>query len=49
MARLLGRKTTPLGGKGFDYLCYSGDVWAYQAAVKAGVDGIRAACAGDGR
>lgn len=32
--------------KGFDYLCYSGDVWAYQAAVKAGVDGIRAACEG---
>ncbi len=31
-------------GKGFDFLCYSGDVWAYQAAVKAGVDGIRAAC-----
>ena len=31
-------------GKGFDYICYSGDVWAYQAAVKAGVDGIRAAC-----
>ena len=30
--------------KGFDYICYSGDVWAYQAAVKAGVDGIRAAC-----
>jgi 2-keto-3-deoxy-L-rhamnonate aldolase RhmA len=34
-------------GKGFDYLCYSGDVWAYQAAVKTGVDGIRAACGGD--
>jgi 2-keto-3-deoxy-L-rhamnonate aldolase RhmA len=32
--------------KGFDYICYSGDVWAYQAAVKAGVDGIRAACGG---
>lgn len=32
--------------KGFDFLCYSGDVWAYQAAVKAGVDGIRAACGG---
>lgn len=32
--------------KGFDYLCYSGDVWVYQAAVKAGVDGIRAACEG---
>lgn len=30
--------------KGFDFICYSGDVWAYQAAVKAGVDGIRAAC-----
>ena len=30
--------------KGFDYICYSGDVWAYQAAVKAGVDGIREAC-----
>lgn len=34
--------------KGFDFLCYSGDVWAFQAAVKAGVDGIRAAC-GAGR
>ena len=32
--------------KGFDYICYSGDVWVYQAAVKAGVDGIRAACGG---
>ena len=32
--------------KGFDYICYSGDVWAYQAAVKAGVDGIRSACEG---
>ncbi|MFO1039538.1 MAG: aldolase/citrate lyase family protein [Geminicoccaceae bacterium] len=30
--------------KGFDFLCYSGDVWVFQAAVKAGVDGIRAAC-----
>jgi 2-keto-3-deoxy-L-rhamnonate aldolase RhmA len=30
--------------KGFDFICYSGDVWAYQAAVKAGVDGIRQAC-----
>ena len=32
--------------KGFDFLCYSGDVWVYQAAVKAGIDGIRAACGG---
>jgi 2-keto-3-deoxy-L-rhamnonate aldolase RhmA len=32
--------------RGFDFICYSGDVWAYQAAVKAGVDGIRAACGG---
>jgi 2-keto-3-deoxy-L-rhamnonate aldolase RhmA len=28
--------------RGFDFLCYSGDVWALQAAVKAGVEGIRA-------
>jgi 2-keto-3-deoxy-L-rhamnonate aldolase RhmA len=32
--------------RGFDFLCYSGDVWAFQAAVKAGVDGLRAACTG---
>lgn len=31
--------------QGFDFICYSGDVWAYQAAVRAGVDGIRAGCA----
>lgn len=30
--------------KGFDFICYSGDVWVYQAGLKAGVDGIRAAC-----
>ncbi|MEZ5666955.1 MAG: aldolase/citrate lyase family protein [Alphaproteobacteria bacterium] len=33
--------------KGFDFICYSGDVWVYQAGLKAGVDGIRAACAGN--
>ncbi|HEX2528316.1 MAG TPA: aldolase/citrate lyase family protein [Geminicoccus sp.] len=32
-------------GKGFDFLCYSGDVWTYQAALKAGIDGLRAGCA----
>lgn len=32
--------------RGFDFICYSGDVWAYQAAVKAGIDGIRDACGG---
>lgn len=31
--------------RGFDFLCYSGDVWALGAAVKAGVDGIRAGVA----
>ena len=31
--------------KGFDYICYSGDVWVYQAALQAGVADIRAACA----
>lgn len=33
--------------KGFDFLCYSGDVWALGAAVKAGVDGIRAGIEGE--
>ena len=28
-------------GKGFDFLCWSGDVWALQAAVKAGIDTMR--------
>ena len=32
--------------RGFDFLCYSGDVWALQAAVEAGVEGIRAGIAG---
>jgi 2-keto-3-deoxy-L-rhamnonate aldolase RhmA len=27
---------------GFDFLCYSGDVWALQGAVQAGIDEIRA-------
>ncbi|WP_159710121.1 HpcH/HpaI aldolase family protein [Geminicoccus flavidas] len=31
-------------GKGFDFLCYAGDVWTYQAAVKSGIDGLRAGC-----
>jgi len=34
--------------RGFDFLCYSGDVWALQAAVRAGVDGIREAVAATG-
>jgi 2-keto-3-deoxy-L-rhamnonate aldolase RhmA len=31
--------------RGFDFLCYSGDVWALQAAVRAGIEGIRAGIA----
>jgi 2-keto-3-deoxy-L-rhamnonate aldolase RhmA len=31
-----------LNKEGFDFVCYSGDVWALGAAVKAGVDAIRA-------
>jgi 2-dehydro-3-deoxyglucarate aldolase/4-hydroxy-2-oxoheptanedioate aldolase len=27
---------------GFDFICYAGDVWVFQAAVRAGVDAIRA-------
>lgn len=30
--------------KGFEFLCYSGDVWTYQAAVKTGIDALRAGC-----
>jgi 2-keto-3-deoxy-L-rhamnonate aldolase RhmA len=32
--------------KGFDFLCYSGDVWLLQAAIRAGVEGLRAVCGG---
>ena len=32
--------------QGFDFVCYSGDVWVFQSALKSGVDGIRAACKG---
>ncbi len=32
-------------GKGFEFLCYAGDVWTYQAAVKSGIDGLRSGCA----
>jgi 2-keto-3-deoxy-L-rhamnonate aldolase RhmA len=28
-------------GKGFDFICWSGDVWALQAAVRAGIDAMR--------
>jgi 2-dehydro-3-deoxyglucarate aldolase/4-hydroxy-2-oxoheptanedioate aldolase len=28
--------------RGFDFLCWSGDVWALQAAVRDGLDAIRA-------
>ena len=31
-----------LANQGFDFICYSGDVWVFQAGVKAGVDAIRA-------
>jgi 2-keto-3-deoxy-L-rhamnonate aldolase RhmA len=31
-----------LNRAGFDFICYSGDVWALGSAVKAGIDGIRA-------
>lgn len=34
-------------GQGCDFICYSGDVWVFQAALKAGVDGIRAGCRGN--
>ena len=30
--------------KGFDVLCYSGDLWVYQQALNAGIKEIRSAC-----
>ncbi len=38
-----------LNKDGFDFICYSGDVWALQAAVKAGLDDIRAGCVAHSR
>lgn len=31
-----------IAAQGFDFLCWSGDVWALQAAVRAGIDTMRA-------
>ena len=31
-----------LHGQGFDFICYSGDVWALQGAIEAGLTEIRA-------
>lgn len=35
--------------EGFDFICYSGDVWMFQAALKSGVDDVRAGCSGEAR
>ena len=32
--------------EGFDFICYSGDVWIFQAALKDGIDRLRADCKG---
>ena len=32
--------------QGFDFICYSGDVWVFGAALKSGVEGVRAGCKG---
>lgn len=32
--------------QGFDFICYSGDVWVFGAALKSGVDGVRAGAKG---
>jgi len=34
---------------GFDTICYSGDVWLLQAALREGLDGLRAGTRGRGR
>jgi 2-keto-3-deoxy-L-rhamnonate aldolase RhmA len=30
--------------QGFDFICYSGDVWMLQAALSSGIDQLRKAC-----
>jgi 2-keto-3-deoxy-L-rhamnonate aldolase RhmA len=35
--------------RGFDFLCYAGDVWLLGAAIKSGVDGLREGCTGSPR
>lgn len=47
--RALGRLTAAidegiaLHKQGYDFICYSGDIWALQTHVKTGIDAIRAA------
>lgn len=41
------RSGVELFGNGFDFICYSGDVWLFQAALAQAVGEIRAGCAGD--
>jgi len=44
----LGRLVTDVGAglaeveEGWDTLCYHGDVWLLQVAIRQGIDGIRA-------
>ena len=33
-----------LFGEGFDFICYSGDVWLLQQAMREGAEGLRAVC-----
>jgi 2-keto-3-deoxy-L-rhamnonate aldolase RhmA len=35
--------------RGFDFVCWSGDVWALQEAVRGGIDAIRAGVGSDAR
>lgn len=36
-----------LAKEGWDLICYHGDVWLYQSAIRQGVDGIRSGLAAD--
>ncbi len=33
-------------GQGFDFVCYSGDVWVFQSALKSAVSAVRDGCTG---
>ena len=53
--RGLGRMVTDIGGgiaeakQGWDLICYHGDAWLLQVAIRQGIDGIRAGVRAKGR
>jgi 2-keto-3-deoxy-L-rhamnonate aldolase RhmA len=51
LGRLVGDAASGVehAGQGFDFICWSGDVWALQEAVRGGVEAIRSGAADAGQ